>query len=81
MLCIERGFTVVTKAARLQPLGLVDVAKGMFEELLGAIVGLINHITHLLSPCRLSQLLGTVDQLGSCRLELAHLLLKLGNLF
>jgi hypothetical protein len=75
MLGIERGFTVVAKAARLKPLGLVDVAKGMFEELLGAIVGLVNHITHLLSPRRLSQLLGTADKLSTCRLELAHLLL------
>jgi hypothetical protein len=74
MLGIERGFTVVAKAARLQPLGLVDVAKGMFEELLGAIVGLVNHITHLLSPCRLGQLLGAAQQLGTCRLKLAHLL-------
>jgi hypothetical protein len=75
MLCLQLFFTVVAKAARLQPLGHVDVAERMFEELLGTIVGLVNHITHLLSPRRLSQLLGAVDKLSTCRLELAHLLL------
>jgi hypothetical protein len=75
MLGLQLFFTVVAKAARLKPLGLVDVAEGMFEELLGAIVCLVNHITHLLSPRRLGELLGTADQLSTCRLELAHLLL------
>lgn len=75
MFGFKLGLAVVAKAARLQTLGLVDVAKGMFKELLGAIVGLVNHITHLLSPCWLSQLLGPVDQLCAGRLELTHLLL------